>query len=558
MNLPSLSLTFVVAVWSFALPVTLASAQTAPTPQTQPQTASTSQENAQPALPAPQTDQSKRPPVPPVSEWPAELAARLSNLQTKLGREPDNLNLWLDLGELRLEVGDFDRAKQSFLEAVSLDYMSADAHFGLGLAEFNRANYRAALFEFSEVTRLFPERFDGHFNRAVTLAQLRRSEEAVAAFQEALVQASPEAGRAVRASAQLGLAGQLEVLGRFDEAAEAYGAAMSLSKRTPELVMAQSEALYRAGRGLEALPALTTLEASNYQASTLIANIYLGAKQTDYALAALNRAQRRAAQSGNAQAESDILLQLGLLRRSLGRNAAAARAFAAAAKLTPESGSAFYNLGVSYLESGQPGRALVPLQNALAAERAQGRASGEVFLALATAYDQLGQPADAQRTAEAARSRLQARPLRLDAAAITGRALYREGNYRGALIALQEVAEARPNDAQAQLWAGLAYYQQGDYTEATSFYERAVSLSPDNPDARLNLGAAYLATERYADAESVYTLLTQQNPEDAEAFYNLGWARYSQGQLEGAQSAWTTASDLGFKAAQTALTEYTQ
>ena len=549
-SLTSAPLTVLVAAWSLAL-LTPAFAQTAAQTKQAPA-------KAAPTLAAPQTDQSQRPPVPPVSEWPAELAARLNSLQARLTRDSENLNVWLDLGELHLEVGDFDKAKQNFLEAVSLDYTSADAHFGLGLAEFNRANYRAALFEFSEVTRLFPERFDGHFNRAVTLAQLRRSEEAVAEFQEALVQASPEAGRAVRASAQLGLAGQLEVLGRFDEAADAYGAAINLSQATPQLVMARSEALYRAGRGLEALPALTTLEASDYQASTLIADIYLQAKQTDYALAALNRAQRRASESGNAQAEANVLLQLGLLRRSLGRNAAAARAFAAAAKLTPESGSAYYNLGVSYLESGQPQRALGPLQNALAAERAQGKVSGEIFLALATAYDQLGGAVDAQRTAEAARSRLKARPLQLDATAISGRALYREGNYRGALIALQEVAEARPNDAQAQLWAGLAYYQQGDYTEATSFYERAVSLEPDNADARLNLGAAYLATERYADAESVYTLLTQQNPEDAEAFYNLGWARYSQGQVEGAQTAWTTASDLGYEAAQTALSEYTE
>ena len=232
----------------------------------------------------------------------------------------------------------------------------------------------------------------------------------------------------MRANAQLGLAGQLEVLGRFDEAAEAYGAAISLSKRTPELVMAQSEALYRAGRGLEALPALTTLESGDYEASTLIADIYLQAKQTDYALAALNRAQRRAAESGDAQAESDVLLQLGLLRRSLGRSAAAARAFAAAAKLTPKSGSAFYNLGVSYLESGQPQRALVPLQNALAAERAQGKVSGEVFLALATAYDQLGEPPtrSAPQKPPGAASKLDPYALtlpRLQAAPSTARAI---------------------------------------------------------------------------------------------------------------------------------------
>lgn len=495
---------------------------------------------------------------PPAPKLPAAVADRYERLQARLRNEPGDLNAWLDLGQLQLELGQLGEAKTSFLEAVALDYLSADAHFGLGLTEYTRANFRAALFEFGEVTRLFPERFDGHFNRAVTLVQLRRNEEAVAAFGEALVQASPEAGRASRADAQSGLAGQLEILGRFDKAAEAYTAAIGLVGRTPDLLLARSNALYRAGRGLEALPALTTLEASgaDYRPSALIADIYLQANQADYALNALYRAQRRAAAGGNTQIEADVLLQLGLVQRNLGRSRAATRSFEAAAALTPNSGRAFYNLGVSLLESGEPERALGPLGDALEAERAQGRVSGEVFLALATAYDQLGQADAARRSADAAAARLETPRLRLDATAITGRALYRSGNLRGALIALREVAEARPNNAQAQLWVGLAYYEQGDYTEAISYYERAITLDPDNLDARLNLGAAYLAAERYADAESVYALITQQNAGDAEAFYNLGWSLYSQERAEEAQGAWTQASKLGYEPAQAALTEY--
>lgn len=499
-----------------------------------------------------------RPAEVPVSAWPAAQVKQLSRLQARLRTHPDDLNARLDLGQLRLEAGQLQGARTNFLEAVSLDYMSADAHFGLGLTEYTAGNYRAALFEFGEVTRLFPERFDGHFNRAVTLAQLRRPEDAVAAFQEALAQASPEAGRDARASAQLGLAGQLEALGLFDDAADAYGAAMNLSRRTPELVLARSEALYKGGRGLEALPALTGLEGQDddYRASALIADIYLQANQTSYALGALERAQRRAAASGNTQVEADILLQLGLLQRRLGDSKAATAAFQTAAELTPNSGQAFYNLGVSLLEGGQPQAALAPLQTALSVEQTQGQVGGEVYLALATAYDQLGQNDAARRSADAARQQLDTRPLRLDALTISGRALYREGNYRGALIALRDVAKARPNDPQALLWVGLAYYQQGDYTEAANFYERAATLDPDNSDARLNLGAAYLAAERYSDAESVYALLTQQDAEDAEAFYNLGWSLFSQGRGDEAQTAWTQAADLEYEPAQAALSEY--
>lgn len=542
-TLKALTLT-VAALFAVAIPLAVALAQPAWATEAQ----------AEPTSP-PQPSQGR-----PAAGQP-EAANRLERLQARVRNQPEDLNAWLELGRLQLETGQFNRAKESFLEAVALDYLSADAHFGLGLAEYARANYRAALFEFTEVARLFPERFDGHFNRAVTLAQLRRSEEAVAAFEEALAQASPEAGPEERANAQLGLAGQLEALGSFEAAAAAYGAAISLSERTPELVLARSEALYRANMGLEALPALTELEAeaADYRASALIANIYLQANRTDYALSALNRARRRAAAGGRKGIEADVLLQLGLLQRSLGRSGAATRSFAEAAALTPASAGAFYNLGVSLLESGQPQRALAPLQNALATERVRGAPSGEVFLALATAYDQLGQPAEAQRAAEAAAARFESRSerrLRLDATAIVGRALYRAGNYRGALVALREVAQARPNSAQAQLWLGLAHYQGGDYTEAAAAYERAVGLEPDNIDARLNLGAAYLASERYADAESVYTLITQQNAEDAEAFYNLGWSLFSQGRGDEAQAAWGQASELGYEPAQAALSEY--
>jgi len=500
-----------------------------------------------------QTQQGEAQPSPAAPAQAQNARRALERLETRAQENPEDVNAWLDLGQAYLERNRLEEAKASFLEAVALDYLSADAHFGLGLAEYLAGNYSAALFEFSEVARLFPERFDGHFNRGVTLAQLDRAEEAVAAFQEAILQAGPEAGREARANAYLGLAGQLKVLGRFDEAADAYTSAISLRGRTPELTYLRAEALYRAGRGLEALPNLRQLEAAggDERVSALVADIYAQAGQPDYALHALTRARRRAAQAGRTRVEANLLIQLGLLQRSLGRDRAAARSFREAAALDPASGEAFYNLGVSYLESGQPELALGPLNNALRAQRGR----GEIYLALAAAYDQLGQPDEARRRAEAAAQRLEGR-LKTDATFLLGRALYSLGDYRGALLALQEVAQARPNDAQAQLWAGLAHYQQGNYDRAVERYERAVQLDPNSAEARVNLGAAYLASQRFEDAELVYELLTEQYSEDADAYYNLGWSLFSQGRGAEARQAWERAAELGYEPAQTALSQY--
>ncbi len=478
----------------------------------------------------------------------------IAKLQEAVNSDPQNVDAWVDLGQAFLEADRLEEAKDSFLEAIAIDYLSGDAHFGLGLTEYARGDYQAAIFAFNEVARLYPERFDGQFNRAVTLARLRQTEESVQAFNEAIAQAEPEASSEDLTNAYLGLAGQLKRLERYAEASEAYGAAFDLNPDNNELAYLRAEALYRAGRGLEALADLTELEtrSSDYRVSALIADIYVEASQIDYALRSLDRALRKAENAGSPDAQANILIKLGLLQRGLGREAEAAGSFQRAARVDPNSYQALYNLGVSYLESGQPRSALSALEDAMALNKD----SGQVRLALATAYDQLAQPEPALQQAEAALSRLDEPELLGEANFIMGRALYRLGDYRGASIALGRVVTEQPDNAQAQLWAGLAAYQQGDYRTAIQYYERSVQLNPNSIEARINLGAAYLASERYRDAELVYQLLTQENPGDAEAQYNLGWALFSQNRREEARQVWQQALELGYQPAQTALQEY--
>ena len=156
----------------------------------------------------------------------ATAQAGIEQLRSEVTANPGSVLAWVALGNAYYESGQYDQAKNSFLEATALDYTSGDAHYGLGLSEFARGDFQAALFEFTEVTRLHPDRFDGHFNRAVTLARLRRPAEAATAFQEALAQADPEATADDRVQAHLGLAGQLELAGDYAGAADAYAAAL--------------------------------------------------------------------------------------------------------------------------------------------------------------------------------------------------------------------------------------------------------------------------------------------------------------------------------------------
>jgi tetratricopeptide (TPR) repeat protein len=474
--------------------------------------------------------------------------------QAQIEAEPGNAALWTGLGNAQLEAGDFEAARTSFLEARSLDYLAGDAHYGLGLAEYNRGDYQAALFSFSEVARLHPDRFDGHYNQAVTLARLRQPEAAAAAFRSAIANAEPEATLDDEFNANLGLAGQLRRIADHAGAAAAYEAALLLFPDDHEVEYLHAESLFLAGQGLEALPLLIDLEgrSSDYRVSSLIADIYVGQGQVDYALRAVERAQQRAGRTGAAGVQANLYIKLGLLERQLGRDADAIGTFTRATTLDPASWEAHYNLGVSYLETGQAGSSAGPLETAviLAGER------GDVKLALAVAYDQLGRSAEALELARDAALLLEDPLLAAQAGFILGRSQYRQGDFAAAASTLALTVQERPGDAQAQLWAGLSEYALGNYRTAAQYYERAVQLDPGSIESRLNLGAAYLASEQFKDAEQVYQSLLEQNPADTASLYNLGWALISQNQRLAARGAWEQAQSLGHQEAAAALSEY--
>ena len=475
---------------------------------------------------------------------------------------PDDAGAWANLGQVYLEGYSLDTTRKdylnlaydSFWEAVRIDYRLFEGHFGLGLVEFERGDYQAALFAFNQLTEIYPDRFDGHFNKAVTLARLRSPKEAAEVFREAIAEADPEASDLEKVEAYLGLAGQLKILQNHDAVVEAYGGALELDENDSELLFLHSEALYFAGKGLSALANLSDLESASEDArySTLIADIYVQAEQFDYAKRSLERARRRASEMGDREAEAEILLKQGLLERSLGQEAEAARAFQIATTVDPSSWQAFYQLGLSYLDSAQPENALNTFLNALALENK----SGELHFALATVYDQFNHITEAGRHADLALQYLPENSgFLFKTKLIKGRNLYRLGDYLAAKEALQELAEITGNDAELQLWLGLTEYQLENYDEATTHYEQSVRLD-ESREAQVNLGAAYLAAQRYADAEIVYEVLVKQNEYDPEVHYNLGWALLLQSKFEEAQEAWQKSFELGHQPAQEALSEY--
>ncbi len=478
----------------------------------------------------------------------------VAELRAAVDADPDAPAPWIALGTGLLET-DPDAAGASFLEALALDYRACDAHFGLGLAETAQGDGDGALFAFDEVARLCPTRFDGHYNRGVTLARLDRPEAAAGAFLRALEEAEPEASAADRVAAWRGVATQRTRLGEHGAAAEAYAEARTVRPGDADLIYRHAEALHRAGRGLEALPDLTELARTGAEArvDVLVADVYAAAGRLEYALRTLERGIERAAEAGDDGGRAARWLALGRLQDGVGRSDAAAEAYRTAVEIDPTSAEAYTALGLTLLDAGDAAGAAIAL--ARAGEIAPDDAA--IALAHADALAAQGRHADAVAAARRARdvAPADATDVRLEAERRIGVAAYALGDLEAAGAAWRAVTDARPEDADAWTWVGLVAYAGGAYGDAVAALETATDLDADDRVARRNLAASYLAVERYEEAANVYALLVGQDPDDAEAAYHLGWARWSLERPAEARDAWADACDLGYGSACDALDE---
>ncbi len=131
----------------------------------------------------------------------------------------------------RLEAGDPYGAIHLLREVVAGGRAFADAHHLLGLAYALVGRPDAALAEFDRALELNPRYVDAHLNRAVTLNDLGRYEEATRAFAAAQGLgaadhtgiAAPAASRLANMHAELGEAyleagGARQAIGQFEEA----------------------------------------------------------------------------------------------------------------------------------------------------------------------------------------------------------------------------------------------------------------------------------------------------------------------------------------------------
>lgn len=149
--------------------------------------------------------------------------------------------------------------------------------------------------------------------------------------------------------------------GEFDLAAEAYGKAAALKPKDGEVRRNLGLALAETGRTDEAEAALKAAYAADGSAETVffLGKLCYNAQRYEEALAYALESIKKDGRSPKAYNLKGVILN------QLGRHAEAAGSFQAGLVLAPEDVGLMVNLGIAYINSGEPGKARATLEAAL-------------------------------------------------------------------------------------------------------------------------------------------------------------------------------------------------
>jgi tetratricopeptide (TPR) repeat protein/S1-C subfamily serine protease len=130
-------------------------------------------------------------------------------------------------------------------------------------------------------------------------------------------------------------------------------------------------------------------------------------------------------------------------------------------------------------------------------------------------------------------------------------AYYNRGNlykdqqkYELALADYNKAIELNPNDASAYTNRGILYYNQQKYDLALSDYNKAIELNPNDANAYYNRGALYSLQQEYELALADYNKAIKLNRNHANAYYNRGNLYFNQQKYELALADFTKAIEI--------------
>ncbi|MDP3071628.1 MAG: tetratricopeptide repeat protein [Opitutaceae bacterium] len=428
-----------------------------------------------------------------------EAVALLDKVINRDAEHPEALIL---MGQVRLRMGDKERAVTTLERAIALYPRSAPMHFQLGAAHESAGNLPAASASFSQALRIAPN----YVPAALSLAQVQARQ---GDFANAVKTIEPLARREPPIlEARTLLAASLRGQGSLDEALQLYRQLAEANPKIADFHFLVASVLEQKGQTAEARFVLAALHehAPDYlPALEKMVGYDMADKKFPAAIARLEAYVAR----HPAAAVAHLMLANIFLQQS--DTAKAETALKKAIELQPDAQVAYGLLAKLYIDSQQTDKAIATL-----------RATVEKNPKDFGAHFVLGTLHESQKNYPAARDAYEAT---VAANPKMGHALNNLAYlYADQLVDLdkaQDVAqrarEALPGQAEIADTLGWILYKKGQYPRSVALLEEAIEKLPDNADVRLHLGLAYYMSGQEAAARTNLEKALKQQPAVAGA-----------------------------------------
>lgn len=134
--------------------------------------------------------------------WPEAIDESRAALKNIFYRTPEFA--WFNMGWSYYNLGDMEKAVESYTRAVSANPAYAQAWYSMGLAYEKMNRTRDAVASYEKATVAFPGYLDAYFNMGMVLVKARDKAGAVKAF-EKVIEIAPTSDKAQSAKEYIGL-----------------------------------------------------------------------------------------------------------------------------------------------------------------------------------------------------------------------------------------------------------------------------------------------------------------------------------------------------------------
>lgn len=286
----------------------------------------------------------------------------------------------------------------------------------------------------------------------------------------------------------------LASLGRWDEAATAYGMAVVLDQNNIDARFNLALALFRTKhkeRARVELDRLLALSPALPEAVALNGELLREEERPAEAAEAFMKAIEAGLET------SDVYVNLGLALEDLNRGDEAIQALQTADQLDDGDAAACFHLGNFYRNKGDKARAEQFFRRAVSLRPEFAEAHNNLGLLLQ-------ESGEAARAAECFEKALSSDPGMDAAHTNLGSSRVREGWMESAIDSFQRALEINPGSAEAWNNLGNVYFRLHRLEEAEDAYRRSLEIKPEYVEADLNLGILLLLRGKLAEGWPSY------------------------------------------------------